>query len=345
MPNGQSLHDRLLQALLQASKVNDVLLAARLEDPRIGNEDAKGVRVFIPDLHLLTGKDEKRFPYGFNCKDQMIGLLKAFKLFRKGLADDENLIVYQLGDFVDLWRQGSDDPTKILEENYDIYGHLSEGSSALNAWFLLGNHDIDLPNGGGFRIWNRRYYFPIRDPKALVVHGDIFDMLERLPDWFQRLFVYMFGPMYDGTAYDLDNLQKAVKQAQGRKQYPKTIQGEYHDIAGCVSAANRIPGDSYFNVTKVTDPRNKEGHEFLPAAYESVQKVKTEFNLNLKIAIIGHTHHARIAVYEGGNGEFFALMDCGAWIEKYRTTADQEPKPSAQIGVIVGNDCRIYQIV
>jgi hypothetical protein len=56
-------------------------------------------------------------------------------------------------------------------------------------------------------------------------------------------------------------------------------------------------------------------------------------------------HHARIAVYEGASGEFFALMDCGAWIERYRTLADPESHPNAQIGVMAGNDCRIYQIV
>jgi UDP-2,3-diacylglucosamine pyrophosphatase LpxH len=83
----------------------------------------------------------------------------------------------------------------------------------------------------------------------------------------------------------------------------------------------------------------------LPAAYRSVQRIRAEFALDLTTVVIGHTHHARITRYEGGAGEFLVLMDCGAWIEDYRTHADPERKPNAQIGVMVGNDCRIYQIL
>lgn len=344
MPNNASVHDRLLEALLNAPKVSDVLLVARLEDSRIGYDNTKEARIFFPDFHLLTTKDEKRYPYGLNSKSQLIGILKALKAFRKKLATDESLAVYQLGDFVDLWRQGSDDGTKILTEHFDIFGHLTGSPSALNAWFLLGNHDLGLADRGGFRVWNRRYYFPMRDPRILLVHGDIFDWVERLPEWFKRLFVYIFGPFHDATSYDLDNLRKGVKQAHGSKQYKKSIQAEFHEIGDCVSMGGGILNESYFNVTRVTRPDDTSGHEFLPAAYQTVGRVRTEFNVNLTTVVIGHTHHARITIYEGG-GEFFALMDCGAWVENYRTPAGPEPKPSAQIGVIVGNDCRIYQIV
>ncbi len=338
------LHDRLLEAFLAVPKVSDVLLVARLKDPRIGYDDTKEIRVFIPDFHLLTSRDEKRYPYGFNKKDQLIGILKALKAFRKGLGQDESLTVYHLGDFVDLWRQGSDDATKVLQQHYDIAGHLYGSATALNAWFLLGNHDLDLADQGGFRAWNRRYYFPLRAPRVLVVHGDIFDWVERLPDWFQKIFVYMFGPLHDANAYDLENLRKGVSQAHGGKQYKKHIQAECHDLADCVSAAQGVPEGPY-NVTAVTDPDDERGHEFLPVAYRSVQKVREEFGLNLTTVVIGHTHHARIAVYEGGAGEFFALMDCGAWIENYKTRGEPDARPNAQIGVMVANDCRIYQIV
>ncbi len=344
MPNNGSLHDHLLEAFLDAPNVSDVLLVARLEDPRIGYDDTKEVRVFIPDLHLLTSKDEKRYPYGFNSKDQLIGVLKALKSFRKGLADDESLTVYQLGDFVDLWRHSGDDGTKILQEHFDIAGHLYGSRSALNAWMLLGNHDLDLPDHGGFGVWNRRYYFPILDPRVLVLHGDVFDWVERLPDWFQKIFVYMFSPHHDANAYDLENLRKGVSQAHGRKQYNKYIQAEYHEIGKCVSAEDGVPDEPY-NVTTVRAPNDTSGHEYLPAAYRTVQRIKAEFNLNLAMVVIGHSHHARITVYEGGAGEFLVLMDCGAWIENYRTRAEPEHKPSAQIGVMVANDCRIYQIL
>lgn len=344
MPDHGSLHDRLLQTLLEAPRVTDVLLVARLEDARIGYGDTKEVRVFIPDCHLLTQKVERRYRYGFNCKEQMIGILKAFKSFRKGLANDESLTVYQLGDFVDLWRQGSSDATGILEEHYDAYGHLTGSPSALNAWFLLGNHDLELADHGGFRVWNRRYYFPMRDPRVLVVHGDVFDWVERFPEAFKRLFVYMFGPLHDPTAYDFEALQKAVRRAHGEKQYKRHIQAECHDIADCMSARGAVPEGPY-NVARATDPDDTTGHEFLPAAWSAVQQVRSEFGLNLTTVVMAHTHHARLVVREGAAGEFLLLMDCGAWIEHYRTPTASEPKPNAQIGVLAGNDCRIYQIV
>lgn len=343
MANNTSLHDRLLEALLKAPNVSDVLFVARLEDPRIAYNDTKQVRVFIPDFHLLTKKDERRYRYGFNAKDRMIGVLKALKSFRKGLTPDESLTVYHLGDFVDLWRQGSDDATKILTEHFDIFGHLTGSPSALNAWFLLGNHDLDLADRGGFRVWNRRYYFPMSDPRVLLVHGDVFDWVERFPEIFKSLFVYMFGPLHDANAYQFETLKKVVKQAHGKKQYKQCIQAEDHDIATCISAAGGVP-DSPFNVTTVTDPDDTTGHDFLPPAHESVQRIKADFNLNLTTVVIGHTHHARLTVYDGGAGKFMVLMDCGAWIENYKTPADPQPKASAQIGVMAGNDCRIYQI-
>lgn len=344
MPTDASLHDRLLETFLNAPKVSDVLLVARLADPRIRYDDTKEVRVFIPDLHLLTTKDDRRYPYGFNCKDRLIGILRALKAFRTGLGTGESLTVYQLGDFVDLWRQGSNDGTKILREHFDLAGHLYESRSALNAWFLLGNHDLGLADHGGFRVWNRRYYFPMRDPRVLLVHGDVFDWVERLPEWFKRTFVYMFGPFHSANAYDLDVLKKGVKHAHGRKQYKRYIQAAYHEIGDCMSVAGGIPNELYFNVTRVTRQDDTRGHDYLPAAYRSVRRIKAEFGLKITTVVIGHTHHARIAVYEGG-GEFFALMDCGAWIENYRTRAEPKPKPNAQIGVMVDNDCRIYQIV
>jgi UDP-2,3-diacylglucosamine pyrophosphatase LpxH len=62
--------------------------------------------------------------------------------------------------------------------------------------------------------------------------------------------------------------------------------------------------------------------------------------------IIGHTHHARIAVRESNAGDFFALVDCGAWIEESTWIEDDNPvtAPSAQLTALSGNEVRIYQL-
>jgi hypothetical protein len=40
----------------------------------------------------------------------------------------------------------------------------------------------------------------------------------------------------------------------------------------------------------------------------------------MRVAAIGHTHHARIATATAPDGEPFVLVDCGAWIEECRET-------------------------
>ena len=60
--------------------------------------------------------------------------------------------------------------------------------------------------------------------------------------------------------------------------------------------------------------------------------------------IIGHTHHARIAVKTAENGGRFVLIDCGAWIEDCRQFPNDDPAPSAQIAAISANWARIYQL-
>ena len=62
----------------------------------------------------------------------------------------------------------------------------------------------------------------------------------------------------------------------------------------------------------------------------------------------GHTHFARIVVDDrsqtlgGAKSGFFALVDCGAWIEE--CSLDGEIVPNAQIGIMYNNDIRIYQL-
>jgi hypothetical protein len=45
------MHDRLLDALMSIANVR---LVSSLRDERLGFPDPKDLRVFIPDLHLIT---------------------------------------------------------------------------------------------------------------------------------------------------------------------------------------------------------------------------------------------------------------------------------------------------
>jgi UDP-2,3-diacylglucosamine pyrophosphatase LpxH len=86
-------------------------------------------------------------------------------------------------------------------------------------------------------------------------------------------------------------------------------------------------------------------HEFLDLAYEQAQQANAEHGLNLKTVVIGHTHHARIAVRED-NGDLFTLIDCGAWIENCSVDGSSDNMmPNAQIAALCGNEARIYQLL
>jgi hypothetical protein len=82
---------------------------------------------------------------------------------------------------------------------------------------------------------------------------------------------------------------------------------------------------------------------FLDAAYQKCRQADREFGTALKCAVIGHTHHARIAVRESAD-DFFALIDCGSWIENCVTADDPAPRPNAQIAALGANEARIYQL-
>jgi hypothetical protein len=62
---------------------------------------------------------------------------------------------------------------------------------------------------------------------------------------------------------------------------------------------------------------------------------------------MGHTHHARIAVHESGD-DFFALVDCGSWIETCSFTDETGTLfpgvPCAQLAALSDNEVRLYQL-
>jgi len=82
---------------------------------------------------------------------------------------------------------------------------------------------------------------------------------------------------------------------------------------------------------------------YLEAARQKCAEANAQFASALKMAVIGHTHQARIAVHDAPDG-FFALMDCGAWIENCCTADDPTPRPNAQIAALGANEARIYQL-
>jgi hypothetical protein len=88
--------------------------------------------------------------------------------------------------------------------------------------------------------------------------------------------------------------------------------------------------------------------KFLPEAEYVAGIINDQTGWDLRLVVIGHTHHARIAVDEraekdgGSKRGFFALVDCGAWLESGNLGG--QIVRNAQIGVLYDNDVRIYQL-
>jgi hypothetical protein len=100
-----------------------------------------------------------------------------------------------------------------------------------------------------------------------------------------------------------------------------------------------------YNLQRPTDPTaTKAGLAFLDEACTECVQANAASGTKLRMVIIGHTHHARIAVKPMPDGTPFALVDIGAWIENCSERDGGPPIPNAQITVLSANQVRIYQL-
>jgi hypothetical protein len=133
--------------------------------------------------------------------------------------------------------------------------------------------------------------------------------------------------------------RERIRRAHGERTYTTYIQQRTTlDLAGLRYSDEALTADRF----NVQTPDRKpvflaEARNFLSIVGPAVAGVR--------VAFIGHTHHPRIAVDETGGG-FFALVDCGAWIENCRFQAgyEQITMGNAQVGVLHRNDVRVYQL-
>jgi len=340
------MHADLLGSL---SNVAEVSLIAAFADDRLGFPEDNILRVFFPDAHLISKKRlrEGKFKFSTNYPDLLTAVLKEVKKFKvKSEKADQTVFVYHIGDLLDLWRE-----TSVLDELGNAATAIEDDFPALiralndpklEAQFLLGNHDFDLYRLSNYRGWERRFHLPdFRNPTGIVLHGDIFDWLEALPDALQQLFVYYFAPQVSPGNFNVgqDQADRFVHRFNGSKNYQNFIQAETPLKIGSFAPADTA---APFNASKAGEAP-EERLKFLDQARELCVKANKEFEMNLGLAIIGHTHHPRIAYQDDGEG-LFVLVDCGAWIESCRTDADPTPIPSAHVAALCGNEIRIYQL-
>lgn len=346
------MHARLLAAL---QELTDVRLVAALSDARLGFPATDDLRVFVPDVHLITEKRRRQGGYKYAANDtalltDVFGALRRLKL---GAAGTETVAVYVMGDLLDLWRE-----TPVLDARLDAAAAIRDDHEDLLAAvldprlktrFLLGNHDFDLYRWADYVGWERRYYLPdvtLQAPSTILLHGDVFDWVENLPDALNQVFVYLFAPHRSASSHDLGEMQRLIRKSHGQKKYKTSLHAPAPMELGILRPlASTAEVPAAWNVQRAGPAANPR-LRFLTAAREKAREANTEFGMNLRVMFIGHTHHARIAVRDGGGDDFFALVDCGAWIEQSTWVEDGQPwtAPSAQLAALSGNEVRLYQL-
>lgn len=393
------LHQTFLKGLFDHCKngpgaaAASIRLLARLKDPaRLSKIDDDRIFILIPDLHIVSPEAEKKYRYGFNKREHnspvarralFESLMSWITQFRA--ANGAAVQLYQLGDYVDLWREGQHSKkvslAQIADDIFDanpfLTKHLDElGSESDWMYYVPGNHDIDLTKTPRFSAAERAYAPKMAggDRPFLVTHGDLYDRLEcQMTDAKQAYFVEEFGPQVETGRYPLRfPAQFAEKLSEG----PRILANE-NDAA---AAPDRI--QVKFCSKNETCMKAREVHELLsglpPGGHEQdparisgeygVMKVMMEMKNriennftddvkdaigvsalpDLQIIAIGHTHFPRIVVVgKDGEPDGFVLMDCGAWIEQVKWPlpgGTSENLDSCQIGVLSGDDARIYQL-
>lgn len=349
MPTSDENHECILRHLSTPAFTN-VRLVARLSDPAIGNADQNSAYFFVPDLHLVSNDWLPRYSYHFNEPASFYRMLfRLSDAAQEIVSKGGQVSTLQLGDLFDLWRDGdTTTPDRIIADNQHLVEMLYSHPSGLRARMLVGNHDVRM---NGAPNWNVRLLLPNEQAGAfgLVTHGDWFDDLLHnvLPDWVQQFGVLMGGTIPQPNAYPvpklLDVLATESSNAGGFASH--IMLGNPAPLAGLCAPAGGLPRE--VNVARTS--RGQVVHPFLPHAVSLLAHLRgggAGFGPawpSVRLVVVGHTHHARISVDDSNPSAPVVLVDCGAWIERY-----QEPnaiaRPNCQLGVLSGNDVRIYQL-
>lgn len=362
------MHSAFLKQLLQIAHVQ---LVSRLKDDRLGFAFSHDVRIFIPDIHLLSLDRKNAFKYGTNHISLLAPLALKLHEFKKSAVEKNvRVTVYQLGDFFDLWREipiylskdkfaeGTAAMVQKIAEDHQILYETLFGPD-LDIHFVLGNHDFDVHFLEDFISAELRYYFPFSpetNPIAVALHGAVFDKRERvLSDAVKHAAVYYLGPSVKERTLDLTPVREFIVQDHGDDQYWDYIQHPIPPKLGqslLLRDENLLGqqlGDSNFNVLSPEHPDlPKQDLVFFPQARDFVDAINTETGWKVRIVVCGHTHHARIVIDDrkpeqgGAQAGFFVLVDCGAWIEAGNLNG--EIVPNAQIAIMYNNDIRVYQL-
>jgi UDP-2,3-diacylglucosamine pyrophosphatase LpxH len=293
-------------------------------------------------------------------------LLQRLARLRDGWerAGTHRLLTTQVGDFFDMWRQftGAADPTTIADEAHGelrdvLYRGVDRGLPCLEATILLGNHDTK----DGVPLGEIRFQLKAFNPTAnrekpflFTTHGDAFDLLERLvPDAIEEFTVHFAESATPVNKYTIADWGKAAAATnKPLDQLADCIVKPLHDVNAATGAVRMQPGVALpRRAARIVRSPDQADHGRFDKFYESLAKAQERgfSGGDVRVVVVGHSHTATMILCDPpGGGRPLVMMDTGAWIEQCTYPLAEggmaPPEPSAQLGVIHGNDVRLYQI-
>ena len=268
----------------------------------------------IPDMHLLERGPTDDF---FDGNPARLDRFLEFLDFLNDLKEKEEIEVVQVGDMFDLW-QARGNTNLIVQAYTDIIGLVHK----LNPVYVVGNHDIDLVNwykdkGEAFgRKW--RHYSTVEGKRrAIFEHGFQADMANNQESWSGAI-------------------GREITKVVGMMEYINT----HIDVElGAVWDAVVRAFNKYNVFSPKNDPQGFSAHELMKYYFDLIEKYNSgqtfdhygPGEVDLVIAVIGHTHNARL-VQVPRNGKVLHLLDCGSWVNG-----------GHEFGVLSGNDMAVCQ--
>jgi UDP-2,3-diacylglucosamine pyrophosphatase LpxH len=330
----------------------NVALVARLQDAALQLPTAR-CHIVIPDCHLLTPADARVYPNNHFMLDEELGRLCAGLRDLKAVHRGE-LTVWHIGDLFDIWRaRGGRGPKAEVDRIAEHYATaldalLSSPPRGCRAELLAGNHDYALHN---LDEWNAaRFEIVENDDRTrgdvLFMHGDAFEWIERAVPQQVKAFMVRLATWVSSGRHDLDQDRDDADRVAAVNRFLATGDqpiGVPQSVLADAMPVDGAPVDLW-NVVAADegDPQAANKHFYEPARLLALEL--RSHGHDIRLVVVGHTHFARIVRGDRGDGVPFALLDCGAWFGQCRLSPTQPWLWSAQVGVVVGDDLRVYQL-
>lgn len=336
---------------LQKAFPNNVCTVARYETAPL---DLPGRRahIFIPDFHMLSKKDAKLYPKKqFLQQKDLLKLLDRLTDLKK--KNPGELQVWHLGDMFDLWRakKGNDPAGQVarIATDYpkiiDRFWYGAPHGVGARGYIMAGNHDYNLLRLPEWRAVRFRI-IQNDDPKGgdmLVLHGDIFNFIERAPDKLQAAAVKIAKWVSSGKKKLYNDEKYAKKLNKAQKKQGQPIGRMKATLSRAIVCNGNLPSEGSINVIRGEAGNPKAKNKKYYKGAKALATALRKRGHNIRLIVIGHSHWARMIEGTIGNDPF-VLMDCGAWIGYCQLEKNGGEFHSAQIGVKAEGELRIYQL-